>query len=154
MCAVMQKNEEMAPPDSGFIRVGTVSEIRERRRFVVPTPSGAVLIVADGEEVVALDNRCPHMGFPLHRGTVQDGILTCHWHYARFDLRSGGTFDLWADDLSTFPVEIRGDDVSVDLAPRTDPRAHDYERLRDGLERNIPLILAKSVLSLLEGGED
>ncbi len=57
MCAVMPKNEEMAPAGSGFIRVGTISEIRERRRFVVPTPSGAVLIVADGEEVVALDNR-------------------------------------------------------------------------------------------------
>ena len=75
MCAVMLKNEEMAPPDSGFIRVGTVSEIRERCRLVVPTPSGAVLIVAAGEEVVALDNRCPHMGFPLHRGTIEDGIL-------------------------------------------------------------------------------
>jgi hypothetical protein len=33
-----------------------------------------------GERVFALDNRCPHMGFPLDRGTVEDGILTCHWH--------------------------------------------------------------------------
>jgi nitrite reductase/ring-hydroxylating ferredoxin subunit len=30
------------------------------------------------------DNRC--LGFPLHRGSVGDGILTCHWHHARFDL--------------------------------------------------------------------
>lgn len=45
-------------------------------------------------KVLAVDNRCPHMGFPLDRGTVRDGILTCHWHHARFDLATGGTFDL------------------------------------------------------------
>jgi nitrite reductase/ring-hydroxylating ferredoxin subunit len=55
----------------------------------------------------ALDNRCPHMGFPLERGSVEDGILTCHWHHARFELASGCTFDLWADDVPTCPVEIR-----------------------------------------------
>src|SRR2546422_10850419 len=42
-----------------------------------------------GERVFALDNRCPHMGFPLDRGSVEDGTLTCHWHHARFDLASG-----------------------------------------------------------------
>jgi nitrite reductase/ring-hydroxylating ferredoxin subunit len=31
--------------------------------------------------------------FPLHRGSIEDGILTCRWHHARFDLRSGSTFD-------------------------------------------------------------
>jgi hypothetical protein len=39
------------------------------------------------------------MGFPLERGSVEDGILTCHWHHARFDLESGCIFDLWADDV-------------------------------------------------------
>ena len=33
-------------------------------------------------KVYAVDNRCPHMGFPLNQGTVKDGILTCHWHHA------------------------------------------------------------------------
>ena len=36
-----------------------------------------------------------HMGFPLNRGSLEDGILTCHWHHARFELTSGCTFDLW-----------------------------------------------------------
>jgi nitrite reductase/ring-hydroxylating ferredoxin subunit len=63
---------------SGFIRVGTLKELRDRHRVVVSAPGGAVLVVAEGEDVVALDNRCPHMGFPLHRGSIEDGILTCH----------------------------------------------------------------------------
>ena len=53
------------------------------------------------------------MGFPLERGSVEDGILTCHWHHARFDLESGCTFDLWADDVPICPVEVRNGDVWV-----------------------------------------
>src|ERR671929_2335899 len=103
-------------------------------------------------KVYAIDNRCPHMGFPLHRGTVKDGILTCHWHHARFDLCSGGTFDQWADDLRTYAVEVRDGDVLVDLAPRRDPVAHQRKRLRDGLERNIGLVVAKAVATLADAG--
>ena len=90
------------------------------------------------------------MGFPLHRGTVCDGILTCHWHHARFDLRTGGTFDQWADELRRFPVVVDGDDVLVDLRPPDDPVAHHRERLLDGLERDIPLVLAKATIALLD----
>ena len=53
--------------------------------------------VDEGGQVFALDNRGPHMGFPLERGSVGDGILTCHRHHARFELASGCTFDLWAE---------------------------------------------------------
>ncbi len=90
------------------------------------------------------------MGFPLHRGTVCDGILTCHWHHARFDLRTGGTFDQFADELRSFPVELNGDVVFVDLSPQEDAEAHQRKRLRDGLEREISLVLAKSTIALLE----
>ncbi|MDQ3942619.1 MAG: Rieske (2Fe-2S) protein [Actinomycetota bacterium] len=111
------------------------------------------LFFHDGS-VHAVVNRCPHMGFPLHRGSVRDGILTCHWHHARFDLESGGTFDQFADEARVFPVEIRDGEVWVDLAPREDQLAHQRQRLQDGLERNISLVLAKALLGLLGGGED
>jgi hypothetical protein len=47
-------------------------------------------------------------------GRPDGRILTCHWHHARFELASGCTFDLWADDVPTCPVEIRaGGDIWV-----------------------------------------
>ena len=41
----------------------------------------------------------------------------------------------------------------MDTAAREDPTAHWRRRLRDGLEHDIPLVLAKAVIGLLEGGE-
>jgi nitrite reductase/ring-hydroxylating ferredoxin subunit len=114
----------------------------------------AIALFAAGDVIYAVDNRCPHMGFPLDRGTLADGILTCHWHHARFDLESGGTFDQFAGDVRTFPVEIRDGEVWVDVGGPTDPAAYHHGRLRDGLERDIPLVLAKAVIGLLDAGAD
>ena len=104
-----------------LVRAASLEELRDAGRLIVHLDRHTICLFAEGEEVFAVDNRCPHMGFPLHRGTVCDGILTCHWHHARFDLATGGTFDQFADELRRFPVEVDGDDVLVDLAPPADP---------------------------------
>jgi nitrite reductase/ring-hydroxylating ferredoxin subunit len=132
-----------------LVHAASLAELRAAGRLVVNTDRHTICLFAEGDEVYAVDNRCPHMGFPLHRGTVCDGILTCHWHHARFDLSTGGTFDQWADDLRRFPVEVRGDEVLVDLSAPEDPLAHQRKRLHDGLERDIPLVLAKATLALM-----
>ena len=89
------------------------------------------------------------MGFPLDRGTVKNGILTCHWHHARFDLSSGGTFDPFADDVRSFPVSVEDGAVWVNPnPPEPDPIERWSHRLGDGLEHNIRLVIAKSVLGL------
>lgn len=52
----------------------------------------------DGEEIVlcrvdggvcALHGICTHEDLPLDGGTVEDGVLTCPWHGARYDVRTG-----------------------------------------------------------------
>src|SRR6266508_4397346 len=133
-------------------RAASLEELEAKGRLVVSVEGHTVCLIKEAGEVFAVDNRCPHMGFPLHRGTISDGILTCHWHHARFDLCSGGTFDQWADDLRSFPVEVRNGDVYVDVAPRDDALAHQRRRLRDGLERDLGLVVAKAAIALLEGG--
>jgi nitrite reductase/ring-hydroxylating ferredoxin subunit len=142
---------EHSPTDSsGLIRVAKLEELKAAGMLVVRGARTPLLVVYHQSQVFALDNRCPHLGFPLHRGSVEDGILTCHWHHARFDLASGCTFDLWVDDVPTAAVEIRDGVVWVDPRTRyTDGEAHWRNRLVEGLEQDIPLILAKAVLGLI-----
>ena len=139
-----------ATASESLVRVASLADLRASGRLVVSAGGQTVCLFADGDDVHAVDNRCPHMGFPLHRGTVADGILTCHWHHARFDLCSGGTFDQWADDLRRFPVEVRDGEVYLDVSPPADRIARQRERLRDGLERDIALVLAKATIGLVE----
>jgi nitrite reductase/ring-hydroxylating ferredoxin subunit len=137
-----------------FVRVADLAELRQTNCLTVQANGHTLVLFAYGDDVYAVDNRCPHMGFPLDRGTVKDGILTCHWHHARFDLASGGTFDQWADDVPAFPVEVRDGSVWVDLNPPRDRKAHQRERLRVGLERSISLVIAKAAITLLDDEGD
>ena len=138
-----------------LLRVGTVEEVRERGCRVVTGGGHTIAVFPWGDEFAAVDNRCPHMGFPLDRGTVSNGILTCHWHHARFDLSSGGTFDPFADDVRSFPVSVVDGEVWVDPSPpESDPVPRWSRRLEDGMEHNIRLVVAKSVLGLNSASAD
>ncbi len=133
--------------------VATLSELKEKGRMVVRGGRQPILVIHHQGQVYALDNRCPHLGFPLDRGSVEDGILTCHWHHARFDVTSGCTFDLWADDVPPGRVVVKGEEVWV--APEcgfADPRAHWRRRLGDGMAHSIGLVIGKAVLGSLAAG--
>jgi nitrite reductase/ring-hydroxylating ferredoxin subunit len=132
------------------VRAGTFDDLRRDGRLLTKVGSLPVLVVWHGDRPYAIEDRCPHLGFPLHQGTVEAGLLTCHWHHARFDLVSGCTLDPWADDAVGFDVEVVGDEVWVRRRPDDDPLGRLSLRLRDGLEQGLTLVTAKSVLGLLE----
>ena len=148
-------NDSVEKAASIPVRVGTLEEVRSKG-VVTASGNGKVAAVFHHEgRVYAVDNRCPHMGFPLSRGSCKDGILTCEWHYARFDLATGGAFDLWAGDLDVYPVEVRDGEVWIDLGGALTKSRYAERwrnRLRDGLEQNLRLDCAKSVLGLLSAG--
>jgi nitrite reductase/ring-hydroxylating ferredoxin subunit len=137
-----------------FFLAASLANLKEKQMLTAHGADRPVLLCWHEEQVFALDNRCPHMGFPLSKGSLHDGLLTCHWHHARFDVCSGSAFDLWADDTPVFTVCVEGDDIWVSKAPvqRADAVFH-YERLRRGLEENIGLVQAKSIVALLAEGE-
>ncbi|MEH2290989.1 Rieske (2Fe-2S) protein [Nostoc sp.] len=143
---------EDATKTDAYIRVAKLAEVQAAGSLLVHKEKHTIALFYSNNTVYAIDNRCPHMGFPLQGSTCKDGIVTCPWHYARFDLASGGTFDSWADDVPCFPVEIRDGEVWINLAPPVNPYAHHRQRLLDGLEQNISLVIAKSTLALLDMG--
>jgi nitrite reductase/ring-hydroxylating ferredoxin subunit len=130
--------------------IGTVEELQKRGCLPGKVGSQPVCVFYSDGQAYAVDDRCPHMGFPLHRGTVENGLLTCHWHHARFDLESGGTLDPFADDVRAHDVVIEGDEVVVVLRPVSDASAHHLRRLEEGLEQGLTLVTAKAVLGLIE----
>ena len=143
----------MVQDSNKSVPVGTLEELKQKGYLSVTAQGHDIVVFYHEGEVHALDNRCPHMGFPLSRGSTKDGILTCDWHHARFDIKSGGCFDLWADDVPVFAVNVIDGTIFVhterDNKRRKDEhRAYYLRRLNDAMEQNIALIIAKSALTL------
>jgi nitrite reductase/ring-hydroxylating ferredoxin subunit len=134
------------------IPVGTLEDLKQKGYLSVTAQGHDIVVFYHEGEVHALDNRCPHMGFPLSRGSSKDGILTCDWHHARFDIKTGGCFDLWADDVPVFAVNVINGNIFVHTErgnkSKDELRAYYLRRLNDAMEQNIALIIAKSILTL------
>ena len=134
------------------VRAGSVDDLVREGRLLTKVGSLPVLVVWHEGRPYAIEDRCPHLGFPLHQGTVEAGLVTCHWHHARFDLASGCTLDPWADDAIGFDVALEDGQVLVAVRHEADPVGRLRRRLQEGLEQGITLVLAKATLGLLESG--
>ena len=132
------------------VSVGSVDELRRQCFLTAKVGIQPVCVFWHEGRAYAVDDRCPHMGFPLHRGSVENGLLTCHWHHARFDLASGGTLDPFADDVRAYPVEVVDGDVAVVVEADASQVEHLERRLEEGLRQGLTLVTAKAVLGLLE----
>jgi nitrite reductase/ring-hydroxylating ferredoxin subunit len=104
-------------------------------------------------QIYATDNQCPHMGYPLTRGSVRHGVLTCDWHGRSFDLEGGGCFQFECDDLQTFPVEVRDGEVWVQVEDIGYRRKEEHLHLLwEGLLSADRWTLSKAIALLLKGG--
>ena len=75
-----------------------------------------IVLARHGGELFALEDCCSHEDYPLSEGEVVDGEIECVFHGARFDLRTGSAVQLPAvRPVKTFPVEIRGEEVFVQV---------------------------------------
>lgn len=109
-------------------------------------------------EFFAVDNRCPHMGYPLAKGSIKDDILICHWHHWQFDLKSGACFINGGDDVEAFPVQVKDGQVSIGFSDDQEDKLRQrlQERgarmLQQGLKEASPFLIAKAVTALRASG--
>ena len=98
----------------GFVTVARVGEI----------PSGGVKVLRLGDQEIAvfhlagayyaMDDICTHDGGPLAEGTIEDHVIECPRHGARFDIRTGAVLSMPATvPVATYPVRVEGNEIQV-----------------------------------------
>ena len=86
---------------------------------------GVSLNVEDGELVClarvdgciyAFTDNCTHISGPLNEGELEGHVLTCPWHGAQFDVRTGQVLRGPArQEILTYPVKIEDNAVLISL---------------------------------------
>jgi 3-phenylpropionate/trans-cinnamate dioxygenase ferredoxin subunit len=76
-----------------------------------------LLLVRDGERIMACERACPHEQADLSLGRVAEGRLSCPRHFASFDLKDGRISAGWPSrPLRRYPVRIEGGLIWIDTA--------------------------------------
>jgi nitrite reductase/ring-hydroxylating ferredoxin subunit len=131
-------------------------ELKARGRKIVRSGGKQILLIAAGERIFAIANRCPHEGYPLSEGTLgPDCVLTCNWHNWKFDLRSGAAL-IGRDPVRTYPVVLRDGEIFLDLAdaPADAQKRRALEGLDKALEDGDMPRMAREVARLERAGFD
>jgi len=103
-----------------LVKLARVDEVPEGGMIAREHDGKQILLAKVEGTVYAMNNVCTHAGAELHEGQLgEEGALlvTCPWHSAHFDLRTGKVHQDtdWASDTEAFVVEVQGEDVLVDL---------------------------------------
>ena len=99
-----------------WVEAPPLAQLHERGPTAAKLGARQVALFLHEGEVLACNNRCPHEGYPLCEGALdRSGVLTCHWHNWKFDLRSGTNL-YGGDALRVYPVRVEAGRVWVDVS--------------------------------------
>ena len=63
----------------------------------------AILVAKVGEQYCAITNKCPHLGLPMSKGKLENGILTCPFHGSKFEMCTGKNIE-WVETFVGIPL--------------------------------------------------
>lgn len=106
--------------ETDFVPVLPLAALREREMAAVMVGGRRVLLVYVDGGVRAYDNRCPHRAWPLERGSLAGGVLTCANHGYTFDVATGRGIDAGDCDLVAYPCRLEDDGTVAVAVRRTD----------------------------------
>jgi len=99
-----------------FVKVATTDELEDEQAKLVEVEGQKIALVRVAGNFYALSDTCTHRGGPLSEGTVEGTEVTCPWHGARFDIKTGAVLGPPAGrEVRSYPVRVAGADVEIEV---------------------------------------
>jgi 3-phenylpropionate/trans-cinnamate dioxygenase ferredoxin component len=101
-----------------FVNVASLRDLPEGSVLGVEAEGKRVCLANVGGEVYAFADNCSHRDFPLSNGEVDpdDCSITCEWHGARFDIRTGAPLALPATrPIAVYACRVEDGAILVDV---------------------------------------
>jgi nitrite reductase/ring-hydroxylating ferredoxin subunit len=103
------------------VSAGSLEALPPEAATVVQAGDRTVAVFNVDGDLVAVDGRCLHRGGPLAEGLVRDGVVTCPWHWWRYDLRTGERLGAPWLRLRRYPVRVETGEIIVQIPPPEAP---------------------------------
>ena len=97
-----------------FVKAIAKSDLAAGLGAVVELQGKKIAIFNVDGAFYAMDDTCTHAGGPLSEGELDGPVVTCPWHGATFDIKTGGVLGPPAPDgVRSYEVKTEGEDVLV-----------------------------------------
>jgi nitrite reductase/ring-hydroxylating ferredoxin subunit/Fe-S cluster biogenesis protein NfuA len=102
--------------DFHWVKAATLDEISENRILAVRVNNHDVIFYKQGDNIRCYRNSCSHLGFPLDKGRVEKGIITCSAHEFQYDLKTGNCLTVPDIALQSYEVKVKHDNIYIKVA--------------------------------------
>lgn len=100
----------------GYIEIAHTKDIPKNGMKLFEVKGEKILIVDVEGKLYAVEDRCPHFGYPLYLGELDGKILKCGFHYNKFDVTTGEALGpVTHEPLKTFEIKIQDSIISIKL---------------------------------------
>jgi nitrite reductase/ring-hydroxylating ferredoxin subunit len=101
----------------GKIIAGKVSEITPGKMIKISVDGKDILVANIDGDFFAMDDSCTHSGSSLSEGNLDGCIVTCGWHKAEFDCKTGKLvkFPAKINNLGTYNVTVESENVFLEM---------------------------------------
>jgi len=117
--SLIQKNikNDQIKTKMGKIIAGKISDIPPGKMIKVSIDGKDVLVANIDGEYCATDDTCTHSGSSLSEGKLDGSTITCGWHGAQFNCKTGKLvkFPAKIRDLVSYNVIVESDNVFVEM---------------------------------------
>jgi NAD(P)H-dependent nitrite reductase small subunit len=96
-----------------FVKVASLAELPPGSGRPVEVNGKTIAVFNVNGQVYAIDNACLHHGGPLGEGILEGDVVTCPWHMWEYNVRSGEFVANPSIKVSTYPVQVEGNDIKV-----------------------------------------
>lgn len=101
-----------------FFKVAELDEVTEGELLPIEVDGEPVCLTKINDVLYAFTDNCTHISGPLHEGGLDNCVVTCPWHMAQFDVRTGKVVRGPArQDLYMYPVKTEKDGIYLGLPP-------------------------------------
>ncbi len=107
----------MSPTSGRWRPVTTLDDLWSGEMRGLEVDGAPIIVVNLAGDIYAYDDRCPHSGQPLSRGSLDGDVLTCAAHEWSFDCRSGAGVNPATATLHRLEVRVDDEVVSVRSRP-------------------------------------
>ncbi len=99
-----------------FVNVAKTNEIEPGQARLVDVQGKQIAVFNVDGEFFALDNTCTHRGGPLAEGTISGHEVTCPWHGATYNIKTGEVLGPPANrGVARYGVRVTGPDIEVQV---------------------------------------
>jgi nitrite reductase/ring-hydroxylating ferredoxin subunit len=97
--------------------VGKTSDIQEGKLMHITASGKEIVLTKLDGNYYAVDNICTHAGAELHEGELNNSELTCPWHGAKWDIKTGGliSFPQKLKSLQSHKVLVDNDTLFIEV---------------------------------------